>query len=365
MNREKLISEDICDISQLMDFGWLTNTRDLRKVTDQFPMRITPYYLGLIDKTDESDPIARMCIPSVDELRISGSFDTSGEKKNTMQKGLQHKYRQTALILSTNVCAMYCRHCFRKRMVGLTEDELSRQLDKAVDYVRSHEEITNILISGGDSLMMPDRIIERYLYEFSKLDNLDLIRFGSRVPVVFPQRIDGNLISIFRKYRSHKQIYLVTQFNHPREFTEQSIAAIKAFLDIGIQVRNQTVLLRGVNDNPEVLSDLLRNLTKTGIVPYYIFQCRPVTGVRERFQVPILEGVRLTDAAKSKQNGMGKSVRYVMSHTKGKIEILGSQDDGTTLFKFHQSHDSKDTARVFTAKLTKNSTWLDENLNAI
>jgi lysine 2,3-aminomutase len=365
MDWKTIISEDICDINELEGFDWLADTKDLKKVTKQFPMRITPYYMGLIDKSDPNDPIARMCIPSLDELHQSGSFDTSGEKRNTKQRGLQHKYRQTALILSTNVCAMYCRHCFRKRMVGLTDEELAHQLDLAVDYVKSHPEITNILISGGDSLMLPDRIIERYLEEFTKLDNLDLIRFGSRVPVVFPERIDENLIAIFRKHATKKQIYLVTQYNHPHELTEQSIRAIKAFRDIGIQVRNQTVLLHGVNDKPKVLGELLRGLTRNGIVPYYIFQCRPVTGVRERFQIPIMDGVRIVDEAKAMQSGIGKSIRYIMSHPRGKIEILGTQDDGTTLFKFHQSHSRKDESKIFTSQLTPKSTWLDEDLNAI
>ena len=213
--------------------------------------------------------------------------------------------------------------------------------------------------------MLPDRIIERYLEEFTKLDNLDLIRFGSRVPVVYPERIDENLIAIFRNHATKKQIYLVTQYNHPRELTEHSIRAIKAFSDIGIQVRNQTVLLHGVNDKPKVLGELLRGFTRNGIVPYYIFQCRPVTGVRERFQIPIMDGVRIVDEAKAMQSGIGKSVRYIMSHTRGKIEILGSQDDGTTLFKFHQSHSRKDESKIFTSQLTPKSTWLDEDLNAI
>ncbi len=365
MDWKKTLSNDICSIDQLKGLTWISDSGDLEEVTEQFPMRITPYYLSLVDKTDPNDPIARMCIPSRDELHISGSFDTSGEKRNTKQTGLQHKYKQTALILATNVCAMYCRHCFRKRMVGLTDQELAKQLDKAVDYVKAHTEITNILISGGDSLMMPDSIIERYLDQFCQLDNLDLIRFGSRVPVTFPERIDDELISIFRKYSTRKQIYLVTQFNHPRELTEQSTAAIKAFRDIGVQVRNQTVLLHGVNDDPQVMGDLLRGLTRNSIVPYYIFQCRPVTGVRERFQVPLLEGVRIVDAAKSMQNGMGKSVRYVMSHPRGKIEIIGSLDDGSTIFKFHQSKSSRDRSKIFTAHLDRKSTWLDDALNAI
>ena len=336
----------------------------LREVVERFPVRIPQYYLDLIDKDDPDDPIAKMCVPSEYELSQDGSFDTSGEESNTKEEGVQHKYKQTALILSTNVCAMYCRHCFRRRMVGLTDAELNKQMDAAVSYVKSHPEITNVLITGGDSLMLPNSIIRSYLEEFSKLPNIDLIRFGSRVPVSFPQRIteDPELIEIFREYTEKKPIYLVTQFNHPREFTEESVKAVKMFRDLGIQVRNQTVLLRGVNDKPEVLGELFRSLTRNEIVPYYIFQCRPVRGVKGRFQVPLLEGVKIVDAAKGMQNGIGKGIRYCMSHPRGKIEILGELQDGEMLFKFHQNKYPEDRSRIFTLKLDETSTWLTDEL---
>ncbi len=345
----------------------LSEAAKYEKVIRRYPMRITPYYLSLVDPSDPEDPIARMCIPSEDEMDPSGSFDTSGERSNTKQEGLQHKYSQTALILSTNVCAMYCRHCFRKRMVGLSDAELNKQLDDAVRYVRSHPEITNVLISGGDSLMNPNYIIARYLKEFSEVSSLHLIRFGSRVPVVYPQRIyeDEELLSLFEKAAKKKAVYLVTQFNHPREITPEAFRAVQAMQSRGVQVRNQTVLLRGVNDNPETLGLLLQKLTRIGVVPYYIFQCRPVTGVKGRFQVPLMEGVKIVDAAKAMQSGIGKSVRYAMSHPRGKIEILGSMDGEQMCFKFHQAKYESDASRMFTASLTAQDCWLDEELKGI
>ena len=302
------------------------------RIVSQFPVRITPYYFSLIDLNDPHDPIARMSIPSDEELDVSGTFDTSGERSNTAQVGVQHKYKETALILSTNVCAMYCRHCFRKRLVGLSDAELSKQVDVAAAYVKAHPEITNVLISGGDSLMNSNEIIRRYLEEFCAVPGLDFIRFGSRVPVTFPERIyeDEELLELFERYAGKKPIYLVTQFNHPREVTPESVRAVQALQECGIQVRNQTVLLRGVNDDAETLGLLLRRLTQNQIVPYYIFQCRP----------------------------------YAMSHPRGKIEILGEIEAGRMLFKFHQNKYPEDTSRIFTADITNESTWLDENLLA-
>ena len=348
--------------------GWTAEETARRaEVIKRFPMMITPYYLSLVNPADPADPIARMCVPTLDEFGPGGSFDTSGEASNTKLEGLQHKYAQTALLLSTNQCAMYCRHCFRKRMVGLTGDELNRRVDEAVAYVRDHREITNILISGGDAFMNPNQIITRYLSELTAIEHLDFIRFGSRVPVTLPERIYGDqeFLDTFAKYAQRKALYLVTQFNHPREITPQAVKAIRAMIERGVQVRNQTVLLRGVNDSGETLGQLLSGLTRVGVVPYYVFQCRPVTGVKERFQVPIQEGIRIVDAAKARQNGFGKAIRYAMSHPKGKIEILCRLPSGETVFKFHQSKDDADLARVFTRTLAPSHTWLDSNLNGI
>ena len=254
--------------------GWTAEeTARHAEVLDRFPMLITPYYLSLVDPKDPDDPIGRMCIPSLDELDGGGSFDTSGEADNTKLEGMQHKYSQTVLLLSTNQCAMYCRHCFRKR--------------------------------------------------------------------------------------------LVTQFNHPRELTEEARRAVRALAERGVLVRNQTVLLRGVNDSGEVLGDLLSGLTRWGVVPYYIFQCRPVTGVHSRFQVPLNEGIRIVDEAKSRQNGFGKAVRYAMSHPLGKIEIFCRMPGGETVFKFHQSKYPENAARVFTANLASTDTWLDGELKGM
>ena len=337
------------------------------EIIQRFPLLITPYYLSLVDKSDPHDPIGRMCIPSPDEFDPGGSFDTSGEADNTKLEGVQHKYAQTVLLLSTNQCAMYCRHCFRKRLVGLSDEELNRRVDEVVEYVKTHETVTNVLVSGGDALLNPNHILERYLRELTAIDRLDFIRFGSRLPVTLPERISGDpeFLDLFAEYGKKKALCVVTQFNHPRELTEEARKAVRALLERGVQVRNQTVLLRGVNDSGEVLGSLLSGLTRMGVVPYYIFQCRPVTGVHSRFQVPLNRGIEIIDGAKSRQNGFGKAVRYAMSHPLGKIEIVCRLPDGGTLFKFHQSKHTSDSARVFIRQLSGGDTWLDGDLQGI
>lgn len=366
MNWKDEYDKSIRTAAQLCtELGWPDSCIEkYQKIIDLYPMQITPYYLALVDKEDPDDPIARMCIPSGDEFDIAGSFDTSDESSNTKQEGIQHKYEQTALILSSIVCAMYCRHCFRRRMVGLSNNELLKQLDDAVTYVRSHPEVTNVLISGGDALMNSNQIIERYLKEFCSIDSLDFIRIGSRVPVSFPERIytDPELLDILSKYAGKKSIYLMTQFNHPREITKEAARAVKCFTDRGIQVRNQAVLLRGVNDNANTLGQLLRKLTEISVAPYYIFQCRPVSGVKNRFQVPFAQANEIVEGAKAMQNGLGKAVRFVMSHPRGKIEILGPDEKNRFVFKFHQNKYTEDQARIFTIENVGSAAWLDENL---
>ena len=368
MSWQDELKDGFCTAEQLAPLLHWTPEETARRaeVVKRFPMRITPYYLSLVDAGDPDDPIGKMCIPSLAEFDEGGTFDTSGEADNTKLEGLQHKYAQTVLLLSTNQCAMYCRHCFRKRLVGLSEEELNKRVDDAAAYVRSHPEITNVLISGGDALLNPNRILERYLQELTNIGHLDFIRFGSRLPVTLPERIygDSEFLDLFEHFARKKALSVVTQFNHPRELTDQARRAVRALIERGVPVRNQTVLLRGVNDSGETLGELLSGLTRMGAAPYYIFQCRPVTGVRGGFQVPLSEGIRIVDDAKARQNGFGKAVRYAMSHPLGKIEIVCQGEDGETLFKFHQSKYPSDSARAFTVKLRPTDAWLSDDLKS-
>ncbi|HPF88749.1 MAG TPA: KamA family radical SAM protein [Candidatus Limiplasma sp.] len=334
-------------------------TKRLERIANQYPMMIPDYYLRLIDPDDPDDPIRKMSVPSYFEAEREGSFDTSGEQTNTVLPGLQHKYAQTALILSTSECAMYCRHCFRKRLVGASDDEIAANFGAVVGYIREHKEISNVLISGGDSFMISNMMIRRYLEAFAQMDHLDFVRFGTRTPVTYPQRINGDaeLLKILHTQGQKKQIYIITQFNHPNEITPQSTEAVRRLQAAGLIVKNQTVLLRGVNDDPKTLGTLLKKLTRIGCVPYYIFQCRPVKGVKGGFQVPLFDGVKIVDRAKAMQNGHGKHLHYCMSHPTGKIELLGKAPGGEMITKYHEAKDPDNYGKVLYRKTEADQCW--------
>jgi lysine 2,3-aminomutase len=358
------IKHNIHTIEQLKKYIKLTSKREkqLQRVIEKHPMSITRYYMSLIDKNDFNDPIRKMVIPSIKELDLSGSYDPSGEIAITKMPGLQHKYDPTALILSTNRCATYCRYCFRKRLVGLSTEEIIHKFDKAVKYISEHKEINNVLISGGDPFKLSAKVIKKFLSKLSKISHLNFIRFGTKVPIVLPQRIieDDELLSILKRYSLPKRrIYISTQFNHPKEITKYTIKAVDRLLRIGLIMSSQTVLLKGVNDNADTMVELLIKLSGIGVIPYYIFQCRPVKRVKHNFQVPLYKGCNVIEEAKKRLSGYSKRFRFVMSHRTGKIEILGIKGN-YIYFKYHEARDPKKFGSFFKKKLNKTAGWLDE-----
>jgi len=355
--------ENISSLKQLKRYLKLSTMDEFRlqRVVKAHPMLISSHYASLIDWNDPKDPIRRMAVPSVDELNTEGFCDTSGEADNTKIPGLQHKYSETALILATNVCATYCRHCFRKRLVGLPTEELLKRFEDAAVYIENHPEINNVLVSGGDPLTLCNGLIRRLLEVLTRIPSLNFIRFGSRVPVTFPGRLkDKELLRIFREHsKSDRRIYVVTQFNHSREVCPQSVGAVSGLIDAGVSVNNQMVMLKGVNDDPDEIARLMDMLTGVGVVPYYVFQCRPVTRVKHHFQIPICEGLRIVEKAKSKLNGLSKRFKYVMSHKTGKIEILGILDDDV-YFKYHEAQDRSNLGKMFKLRVNEKASWLDD-----
>jgi len=362
MVEDRRLQNCIYTVEQLIRYVDLSHDEQnqLEKVTKIHPMRISPYYASLIDWNDPKDPIRKMAVPSVEELCLDGSYDTSGESENTKMPGLQHKYRQTALIIATNQCATYCRHCFRKRLVGLPSREIIQRFEDAARYIAEHREINNVLISGGDPFVLSTDILERLLVALANIRHIRFVRLGSRVPVTLPSRFDDDLLSVLQNYSlSEKRLHIVTQFNHPMEITKQSVKAVDSLIKAGVILSNQTVLLKGINDNPRVLANLMQSLVSIGVNPYYVFQCRPVKRVIAHFQVPICEGVRIVENAKKRCNGLSKRFRYVMSHETGKIEILGILGNNV-YFKYHQAKDTRNLGKIFTRKVDAKAGWLDD-----
>jgi KamA family protein len=245
--------------------------------------------------------------------------------------------------------------------VGIDRDEIVADCHDVAEYVKAHPEVSNVLLTGGDSFMLPTERIVEWLDLLTDLDQLDFIRFGTRTPVTFPDRIltDPELIKALARYGKKKQLYVITHFNHPAEFTDQSREAIRTLQKAGLVIKNQTVLMKGVNDDPHVLARVLKEISGLGIVPHYIFQCRPVTGVKSRFQVSLKDGAEIVSKANSLQNGLGKAADYTMSHPTGKIRILGALEDGKLLFQYKQAKDPGMIGRIFAREVGDDS-WLPD-----
>ncbi|MBL7131985.1 MAG: KamA family radical SAM protein [Candidatus Omnitrophica bacterium] len=361
---EKKLKKNICTIEQLKNYIKLSTKeeRQLRKVIARHPMSITHYYASLIDWSNPNDPIRRMVVPHVEELNLTGSYDTSGELENTKMPGLQHKYSQTALIITTSRCATYCRYCFRKRLIGLSTREILHRFEDATDYIKKHKEINNVLLSGGDPFVLPTVVLEKFLKSLSSIPHLDFIRFGTRIPVTFPDRILENktLLTLLRKYSLKKRrIYVVTQFNHPREITSKSTETVSRLLSSGVILNNQTVLLKGVNDKPHTLAELQEKLVRIGVNPYYVFQCRPVKRVKYRFQDTLYRGYHIVEGAKKMLDGHSKRFKYIMSHRTGKIEIVGITNRDI-YFKYHQAKDLRNNGKFFKRRLDNTAGWLED-----
>ncbi len=348
---------NIQDIEQLTQ-----KDRDaLAAVTARFAFRTNDYYLSLIDWNDPADPIRRLIIPHIDELEGWGRLDPSNEQAYTVLPGLEHKYPTTALLLVSNVCEGICRYCFRKRVFIDPHKESLKDIPAAIDYIASHPEITNVLLTGGDPLVLTTRKLERIISDLRKIDHVQIIRIGTRMPVFNPYRIldDPSLAEMISKYSlPHKRIYIMTHFCHPRELTEAACAGLDKLLTAGAILTNQCPLIRGVNDNPDTLATLLQRLSFAGVIPYYLFQCRPALG-NHAYTVPIEEGYAICEAAKANVSGLAKRVRFVMSHATGKIEIIARTN--TKIFlKYHRAADNADSGKVIVCESNPSACWLDD-----
>ena len=258
------------------------NQEELRRVEAEFPLFISPYYLSLIDKRDpENDPIWKMSMPNIQELADSSiSLDPLAEEEQMAVPNLIHRYPDRVVMLTTNRCPMLCRHCFRKRKWKAGEkikDITLKQVDDICEYISDNQGIREILVSGGDPLVLSNKKLKMILDKLSAIENIDVIRIATRVPVTLPMRIDKELVSILKEY---PQIWFVTHFNHIKELTAESLTACRKITEVGIPILNQTVLLKGVNDKASILEELFRTLVRNRIKPHYLFHVDPVRGVK-------------------------------------------------------------------------------------
>lgn len=291
-------------IGQLrLRFPGLKTPAEMAVAAARFPLAITPYYSSLIQKIDGSDPIFRMCVPQGEEL-FNPPFLTNDplhEDADMPVPGLVHRYRDRALLIATSICASYCRHCTRKRVAGQRETSISDcRLQQSVEYLRAHPEIRDIVVSGGDPFTMATSALEDVIAAVRSVPSVDMIRVGTRTPVVLPMRITDELVAMLRKYHP---IYVNTHFNHPNELTAETREACVRMVDAGIPMGNQTVLLRGVNDDATVLETLFRGLMRIRVRPYYLFQCDLVRGV-EHFRTPLSRGIEIMEYLRGRLSGL-------------------------------------------------------------
>jgi lysine 2,3-aminomutase len=334
--------------------------RTLKEVSQRYAFRLNDYYAKLIDWTDPADPIRQLIIPHPEEMQTWGNLDASNEAANTPVKGVQHKYPHTVLLLVNEVCGAYCRYCFRKRLFLNDNDEVSKDISEGLDYIRGNPLVTNVLLTGGDPLVLSTSKLEKILTELRAIEHVKIIRIGSKMPAFNPFRIleDERLQAVLRQHSTiDKRIYLMAHFDHPRELTPEAVAGLDAFHRCGVIAVNQCPLIRGVNDNAEVLAELFRKLSFAGVPPYYLFQGRPTAG-NAPYELPITRGYALFEAAKSKVSGLAKRARYVMSHDSGKIEIVGIDAERIYL-RYHRAKDPADEGRFMVYERDDHASWLD------
>ncbi len=332
---KRLIRETIRNPEQLAEILDV-DVEEMRRVHKEFPLRINPYYLSLIQK--KGDPIWKQVIPDVHEIIAEQSEAANGgeaprsgrlfsfgvedplaEEEDSPVPNLVHRYPDRVLFYVNYMCPIYCRFCTRKRKVGDPRSIPRDGIELALNYIRQHTEVRDVIISGGDPLMLSDKKIESILSGLRAIEHVEIIRIGSRVPVALPQRITPELCEMMRKYHP---FYLNTHFNHPREITPESKKACEMLADAGIPLGNQTVLLKGVNDDAAVMKNLVQKLLSIRVRPYYIYQADLVMGT-DHFRTSVEKGLEIIDALRGHTSGLAVP-HYVVDAPGGggKIAII-------------------------------------------
>lgn len=293
--------ETVDDLKKYIDLT-MEEEKGIRKCLDTLRMAITPYYLSLIEPNDLDDPIRKQAIPTSFELEHANCDceDPLHEEADSPVPGLTHRYPDRVLLLITDQCAMYCRHCTRRRFAGQNDQGLPMdQIDRAIEYIKKNPVIRDVLISGGDPLLMSDYNLEQIIKKIRKIPHVEIIRIGTRTPVVMPQRITPSLVTMLKKYHP---IWINTHFNHPKEITPESKRACEMLANAGIPLGNQTVLLRGVNDCLHIMKKLMHELVKIRVRPYYIYQCDLSMGIKH-FRTKVSKGIEIIEGLRGHTSG--------------------------------------------------------------
>lgn len=276
--------------------------KDVGEVLKKFRVGITPYYASLMDPEDHNCPVRMQAVPTIMETHesVSDMEDPLDEDVDSPVEGLTHRYPDRVLFLITDQCSMYCRHCTRRRFAGQLDKGVPMdKIDGALEYIRNTPQIRDVLLSGGDALLVSDERLEYIIKALREIPHVEIIRIGSRAPVVLPQRITDDLVNMLKKYHP---VWLNTHFNHPKELTPEAKEACRKLADAGIPLGNQSVLLRGINDCPHIMKDLVHELVKTRVRPYYIYQCDLSMGI-EHFRTKVSKGIEIIEALRGHTSG--------------------------------------------------------------
>ena len=287
--------KQVIDLTPAEEEGVRDSLRVLR-------MAVTPHYASLMDQGDPHCPVRMQAVPTKREIDFSDEDmeDPLFEDVDSPVHGLTHRYPDKVLFIITDQCGMYCRHCTRRRLAGHTDQERNKKaIDAVIEYISQHDEIRDVLLSGGDPLMVSDDKLDDIITRLQAIDHVDIVRIGSRAPCTLPQRVTPELCDMLRK---HHPIWLNTHFNHPKEITPESRKAVEMLADAGIPVGNQSVLLKGVNDCPTIMKKLVQDLVKIRCRPYYFYQCDMSRGI-EHFRTSVAKGIEISEALRGHTSG--------------------------------------------------------------
>jgi lysine 2,3-aminomutase len=315
---------DLETLETILDIEFTNEEKEvIEKTIEKFPFAATPYYLSLIDNDDYiNDPVYKQAVPDIQELNLTNCdmSDPLHEDHDSPVPGITHRYPDRVLLLVSNVCSMYCRHCTRKRKVGDVDSIPDRsKIMQGIEYIREHKEIRDVLLSGGDPFLLSDEYLDWILAEVKKIPHVEVIRIGTRTPVVLPQRITDSLIDVLKK---HHPIWINTHFNHPKEFTQESKYALEKLANAGIPLGNQSVLLARVNDCPKIMKKLVHSLVENRVRPYYLYQCDLSEGLGH-FRTPVGKGIEIIESLIGHTSGYAVP-RYVIDAPGGggKIPVM-------------------------------------------